>query len=370
MADTLKYDIAKSFQRTKEFPLDRTSVFNSLAAATSYAAGEGSLGKTSYPGQILAVVEGTSVEVYKIGFDATTGKKVLMSIGSGEGGGNAVTTESVTIGDVTIPVGSDLTFSLHAISAVVDSMGSTDGTLSEDIIVNGQVYATGGTPITTVIGDLYSKVVNNAVLTENIMSGSTLVLSKGSNLTTVAKKLMQLIASGGTAYITEPITDNDGNVIIPTGYTVTEAIQEVFNYYNENPPVSTISGGTDIRVTEREESGTVIIDVEGISNPDIITLDEKKTITLSFNPNGGTFTGSSLVDYTWGDFIEFTLPEESPVLSGYEFAGWKIDSDINGTIEEPNEIYHPGSTVRIINLTNISEPSYEATATALWVGIM
>lgn len=370
MADTLKYDIAKSFQRTKEFPLDRTSVFNSLEDAKSYAAGEGSLGKTSYPGQILAVVEGTSVEVYKIGIDAKTGGKVLLSIGSGEGGGKALTTESITIGSETIPAGSDLTQSLRVISDVVKSMGSTDGVLSEDIIVNGQVYATGGTPITTVIGDLYSKVVNNAVLTKDIISGSTLVLSKGSNLTTVTEKLMELIASGGTAYITEPITDNDGNVIIPTGYTVTEAIQEVFNYYNENPPVSTISGGTDIRVTESEESGTVIIDVDGISNPNIITLDEKKTITLSFNPNEGAFAGDSLVDYTWGDFIEFTLPEEEPVLTGYRFMGWKIDSDISGTVEEPNEIYQPGSTVRIINLTNISEPSYEATAIALWVANM
>ena len=366
MADNLKYDIAKSFQRTKEFPLDRTSVFNSLEAATSYAAGEGPLGKTSYLGQVLAVVEGTNVEVYKIGYDTVTGRRILQAIGGADG--QAVTTESITIGNVTIPVGSDLTDALNGIKDVVDAMGSTDGKITQDIIISGQTYATAGTPTTTVINDLYSKVINNATLTKNIMSGSTIALAKGSNLTTVAERLFQIIERGGTGYVTEPVLNEEGDIVIPSGATTTEALQVLVQYYEEHG--SNVSGlepeDEDVNIVY-EDDGTVKVGVTGISNDSVIELDEKMTITLAFNANGGTYAGNSLVEYTWGDYVDFVLPDDVPTKAGTEFIGWKIDSDISGTIEEPNEIYQPGATVRIVNLTSLSLESYTATAIALWV---
>ena len=343
MADNLKYDIAKSFQRTKEFPLDRTSVFNSLAAATSYAAGEGPLGKTSYLGQILAVVEDTNVDVYKIGYDTLTGRKVLMSIGGADG--QAVTTESITIGNVTIPVGSDLTDALHAIETVVEDMGSTDGKITEDIVISGQTYASAGTPTTTVVKDLYSKVINNATLTKNIMSGSTIALAKGSNLTTVAERLFQIIEnqSGGTGYITEPILNEDGEVIIQSGLTTTEAFAALVEYYEENG--SKISGlepeDEDVNIVYNDD-GTVTVGVAGVSNNSVISLDEEKLITLQFSDGTTSMTGR-----TWGDWFEFTLPDTNP--SG---GIWKVDANMDGVVTEPGENFNPGDTVKIVGITS------------------
>lgn len=70
------------FQRTSEFPLDRSSIFASLADALAYAKGDGSdsraLGATAYVGQIITVYENSKVSVYKIEEDRS-----LKSIGGG-----------------------------------------------------------------------------------------------------------------------------------------------------------------------------------------------------------------------------------------------------------------------------------------------
>lgn len=73
------------FSRTKDAPLDRSSMFSSYADAVEYAKGkykaEGEarpkshdsrkLAETSYIGQILTVFENDEVSVYKIDYDRT-----------------------------------------------------------------------------------------------------------------------------------------------------------------------------------------------------------------------------------------------------------------------------------------------------------
>ena len=73
------------FDRTRAFPLDRSSMFSSYADAVEYAKGlyqgEGDrrpkahdsrlLAKASYIGQIITVYENNTVQVYKIDFDRT-----------------------------------------------------------------------------------------------------------------------------------------------------------------------------------------------------------------------------------------------------------------------------------------------------------
>ena len=65
--------------RSNKTPLDRTSIFGSLADAKKYAKGDGSdanaLGKTSYVGQYLAVYENGVVDIYQI-----TEKKELRKV--------------------------------------------------------------------------------------------------------------------------------------------------------------------------------------------------------------------------------------------------------------------------------------------------
>ena len=85
-----KMDWAMPFQRTSAYPLDRSSIFTSLADATKYAAGNTAdpdsrgLCGSSYIGQIVAVSENNTVEVYKI-----TSNRTLQVLGAVTGVDNA-----------------------------------------------------------------------------------------------------------------------------------------------------------------------------------------------------------------------------------------------------------------------------------------
>ena len=112
-------DITRSFQRVFDFPLDRSTIFDSYEDAVAYARGDGSdsrkLGKTVYLGQLISVVseEGASVKVYKVvyGENGTEKPYALSLVGEG-GGGNVVTENAITFdsknGNVTVPAGSNL----------------------------------------------------------------------------------------------------------------------------------------------------------------------------------------------------------------------------------------------------------------------
>lgn len=76
-----KLDWALMFQRTGQFPLDRTDLFSSYADAAKYAEGDvknnpdsRELAGTSYVGQIITVYENDTVTVYKINADRTLGE--------------------------------------------------------------------------------------------------------------------------------------------------------------------------------------------------------------------------------------------------------------------------------------------------------
>ena len=81
--EKLRLDWAMPFQRTGDFPLDRTDLFSSYADAVKYAAGniadpdERKLCGTSYIGQIITVYENDVISVYMINADRS-----LQPIGS------------------------------------------------------------------------------------------------------------------------------------------------------------------------------------------------------------------------------------------------------------------------------------------------
>ena len=78
------WDWTKPFQRTGQFPLDRSAIFASYEDAVKYAKGDAAdpdsraLYATSYVGQIISVYEGGKVNVYKIEEDRS-----LAGIGGG-----------------------------------------------------------------------------------------------------------------------------------------------------------------------------------------------------------------------------------------------------------------------------------------------
>lgn len=82
-----KLDWAMPFQRTGDFPLDRTDLFSSYADAVKYAAGNTAdpdsraLCGTSYVGQIITVFENDTVTVYKINADRTLGEVGKATLG-------------------------------------------------------------------------------------------------------------------------------------------------------------------------------------------------------------------------------------------------------------------------------------------------
>lgn len=82
---TSKLDWAMPFQRTGAFPLDRSSIFSSLADATKYAAGAGDdergLGGTSYVGQTIAVYDNETVTLYIINTNRTLKKVGTTPVG-------------------------------------------------------------------------------------------------------------------------------------------------------------------------------------------------------------------------------------------------------------------------------------------------
>lgn len=86
------WDWTKPFQRTGQFPLDRSAIFSSYADAVKYAKGDAedpdsrALYATSYVGQIISVYEDGKVKVYKIEEDRSL---------SGIGGG-ALTADNYT----------------------------------------------------------------------------------------------------------------------------------------------------------------------------------------------------------------------------------------------------------------------------------
>jgi len=62
-----KWNAGVTFERTNPVPLEKYSVFHTLAEAQSYAASN----VVAYPGQLVAVVTDSAVTTYKINVDGT-----------------------------------------------------------------------------------------------------------------------------------------------------------------------------------------------------------------------------------------------------------------------------------------------------------
>lgn len=130
MGENFKYDIAKGFQRTNDFPLDKSSVFTSLAAARDYAEKRGPLGKTSYLGQVLAVVENNEIHIYKIGLNKDTNARELQELGG-------IIDRRIVIGNVTIEPGTPIADVLEMLNDIIIT--------TEPIVIDGDVIVSSGT---------------------------------------------------------------------------------------------------------------------------------------------------------------------------------------------------------------------------------
>lgn len=172
-----KYDIFMPFQRTSNFPLDRSSVFSSYNDALKYAEGAGDdekkLGKTSYLGQVIAVVDVNlrSVQIYKVVFNPLNpNQKSLSLIGEGGGSGGSGTLDyPIYLDEETIlPAGTPLTDAIAAIvtyfNRKIEEKG--DGKV-QDVQINGTTIldAEGiANFIFSNIGDVSATVTGNTIV--------------------------------------------------------------------------------------------------------------------------------------------------------------------------------------------------------------
>lgn len=141
-----KLDWALPFQRTGDFPLDRSSMFSSYADAVKYAAGNYSnpdsrgLQGSSYVGQIITVFENNVVNVYKIEADRS-----LTLVGAGADDytdlSNKPSINNVTlIGDKTsADLGLASQASITEINSKIPNQASSTNQLADKDFVNSSI---------------------------------------------------------------------------------------------------------------------------------------------------------------------------------------------------------------------------------------
>lgn len=118
------WDWTKPFQRTGQFPIDRSAIFASYEDAVKYAKGDAAnpdsraLYATSYVGQIISVYENGKVAVYKIEEDRS-----LAGIGGG-----ALTADN---------------YSAAVALATADNIGQVIYVLNEEPVEGGEPYSAG-----------------------------------------------------------------------------------------------------------------------------------------------------------------------------------------------------------------------------------
>ena len=258
------WDWTKPFQRTGQFPLDRSDIFSSYADAVKYAKGDAAdpdsraLYATSYVGQIISVYEDGKVNVYKIEEDRTL---------SGIGGGaleSANYTEALSkataenIGQIIYVTGEEevegvkysagpyivtgagtvaklgTTTASGDLSADVANLKADVTTLKGDSKVEGSVdykIANITFPVTDVKVDEESIVNNGVVDLTAILAGKVDVVEGSRLMTTAEGEKLSGIAEGAQvnkiekikvngAEVTPDAQDKSVNIVIPDNSVV------------------------------------------------------------------------------------------------------------------------------------------------------
>lgn len=123
-----------SFKRLKGFPLDADSVFNTFAEAEAYAHG-----KTSYPGQIISIINDNNSEknaVYMIGRDDTHESGKGIAVVSGD-------VEAISkLKDLIDKANSRITLVETSVKATDAKINALENKLGEDIDIKLENFAT------------------------------------------------------------------------------------------------------------------------------------------------------------------------------------------------------------------------------------
>ena len=226
-----------------------------------------------------------------------------------------------------------------------------------------------GTPVTSVLLDIYSK-LNGAAIDSDIYSGSTVFIPNGTSVTEAVRRIVNAMAAGGSGYISNDIRDKDGNVIVRSGATTTDAVEALLDYVEEansaltetindlderlreieeeGSLVRNLVGDEDIEVTGPDESGITHVSLLGVSNPDPIVLEMERTVHIVFNGVAGV---NPITAKTWDNEFTFTTP-----ATPNEGDKWFIDKNRDGQQSE-GELAVGGIEVTV-NLAGLDAEPY------------
>ena len=320
-------DITRSFQRVFDFPLDRSTIFDSYEDAVAYAKGDGSdsrkLGKTVYLGQLISVVdkENASVKVYKVvyGENGTEKPYALSLVGEG-GGGNVVTENAITFlsknGDVTVPAGSNLDEVLSKLKEAVEK--KDDGITTADISINGTTFINSGVPFTNAIENIANYLSEHSdddgKISENITYDGEVVATSGDTVTNALQKIVnQLFVNGGL------------NDMFISGMSV-------YNPSTKEAKFNIEAADSDIVITYADDvvPPTVYVELSGISN---------STITLA----------GVQVDYTLNIYNKETSDIfKSEKLTTFVDGSKVVELDLKGICENENASFYNENGVEYV----------------------
>ena len=327
-------DITRSFQRVFDFPLDRSTIFDSYEDAVAYAKGDGSdsrkLGKTVYLGQLISVVseEGASVKVYKVvyGENGTEKPYALSLVGEG-GGGNVVTENAITFdsknGNVTVPAGSNLDEVLSKLKEAVEK--KDDGVTTADIVIKGTQGDTD--------------------------SGETIVKQGVSFTNAIANVANYLWENSNDGKISEDITYG-GKVVVESGVTVTEALQNIVDQLFMNGGLSDMKiNGNSVYNPDTKE---VNFNIEAADNDIVITYADdvdppRVYVELSGISNSTITLAGVQVDYTLNIYNKETSDIfKSEKLTTFVDGSKVVELDLKGICENENASFYNENGVEYV----------------------
>lgn len=239
--------------------------------------------------------------------------------------------------------------------------------------VGDNIYYKGGKIIDDgdTIGEALQEIVNiiadngSGIVSKNIKDkDGAIIIEEGATVTEAAEKLLQFTENHNESLISRDIPAE--NPIVLSGDTTTAAVEKVINYINntvataveemqdkvddiderltaieeEGSSVKNLEGA-DEDVELFEESGITKILVKGISNPEPITLDMKRTIYIKFGSEDNNPNNIEVHDY-WDETYTFTVP---PTPS--EGQRWFIDTNDSYGVDDGEVVLRVGEEYTI-----------------------
>lgn len=240
--------------------------------------------------------------------------------------------------------------------------------------VGDNIYYKGGKIINEgdTIGEALETIVNiitdngSGYISRNVKDkDGNVIVEEGDTITEAAEKLLHFTENHNESLISKNIP-NDENPIVLSGDTTTAAVEKVINYINntvataveemqdkvddiderltaieeEGSSVKNLEGA-DEDVELFEESGITKILVKGISNPEPITLDMKRTIYIKFGSEDNNPNNIEVHDY-WDETYTFTVP---PTPS--EGQRWFIDTNDSYGVDDGEVVLRVGEEYTI-----------------------